>query len=396
MVQLLAEISALQTQLTQWRRHFHRNPEASLQEFETTAYIQNLLTSWGIPFETIEATGTLATIKGTKSGASQAQQARRILLRADIDALELPDQKGLDYSSTKPGLNHACGHDAHTAGLLGATHYLNTHTEQFAGTILIAFQQAEEIGGGARHFVASGLLAGVGQVFGIHVDPNVPLGSLEAVVGPQNASCDIFKIEVFGKNAHVAQPHQGIDALVAGASIVTELQNIVSRQTDPLSAVVVGIGVFEAGTRYNIVADHAVIKGTVRALTHETREQTLAKVEQIAKLTAEIHGATITFENWDAALPVINDEAAAQRAAKVAAELVGTENVIVSKQPSMGADDFAAYLVDIQGVYGRVGVSSSPETSYGLHHNKFNLDERALPIIANYHVAYALDYLNEA
>ena len=394
MINLLPEIEILQEQLTEWRRHFHRNPEPSLHEYETAAYIQKLLTEWDIPFEKIEATGTLATITGTKINPDQTH--RKILLRADIDALELPDQKNAEYSSTKPGLNHACGHDAHTAALLGATYYLANHREEFAGTVLIAFQQAEEIGGGARHFLSSGLLEDVGQVFGIHVDPEVPYGSVEAVAGAQNASCDIFTIEVFGKNAHVAQPHQGTDALIAGANIVTELQNIVARQTDPQEPVVVGIGVFESGTRYNIVADHALIEGTVRALSHESREQTLEKVKQIAKLTAEIHGANATFENWDAALPVINDEEAAQRAARVAGSLVGLDQVITAKKASMGADDFAAYLVDIQGVYVRVGVNSSSETSFGLHHNQFDLDERALPLMANFHVAYALDYLNEA
>lgn len=395
MTHILPEILEAAPQLSKWRRHFHQNPEPSLKEFETAATIQEILTELGIVFEKVGETGTLGTITGTKSASTETQRERKILLRADIDALELPDLKDADYSSRNEGLNHACGHDAHTTALLGAAQYLNSHRDAFGGTILLAFQQAEEIGAGARQFVDSGLVDGIDEVFGLHVDPNVPFGKVEAVAGPQNASCDIFTIEVSGLNAHVAQPHRGVDALVAGANIVTEIQHIVARQVDPLDPVVIGIGRFEAGTRYNIVADRAYIQGTVRAMTHETRDRMIAKVEEVARLTAQIHGASVTFENFSAALPVINNEPQVKRAAKVAAEFLGdSEHVITTKLPSMGADDFAAFLAIAPGVYARVGVNSSFDTSYGLHHNKFDLDERVLPIMVNYHVAYALDFLN--
>lgn len=395
MTRILPEILEAAPQLIKWRRHFHQNPEPSLKEYETAATIQSTLTELDIPFEKVGETGTLGTITGTKSESKEMQRQRKILLRADIDALELPDLKGATYSSQKEGLNHACGHDAHTTALLGAADYLNKHRDSFGGTVLLVFQQAEKIGAGARQFVDSGLVDGIGEVFGLHVDPNIPFGKVEAIAGPQNASCDIFTIEVSGLNAHVAQPHRGVDALVAGANIVTEIQHIVSRQVDPLDPVVIGIGRFEAGTRYNIVADRAYIQGTVRAMTHETRDRMIAKVEEVARLTGQIHGASVTFDNYSAALPVINNEIQAKRGAKVAAEFLGgSEQVITSKLPSMGADDFAAFLTLAPDLYGRVGVNSSFETSYGLHHNQFDLDERALPIMVNYHVAYALDYLN--
>lgn len=395
MKHLLPDILALTPQLSEWRRHFHQNPEPSLKEYETAATIQSILNKLDISFETIGETGTLAKIIGTQVDANETQRQRSLLLRADIDALEVPDLKETDYSSKKAGLNHACGHDAHTAALLGAAKYLKDNRHTFGGTVLLAFQQAEEIGAGARQFVDSGLIDGVDEVVGLHVDPNVPLGKIEAIAGPQNASCDIFTIEVAGVNAHVAQPHRGVDALVVGANIVTEIQHIVSHQVDPLDPVVIGIGRFEAGTRYNVVADRAYIQGTIRAMTHDTRNRMIAKVEAVACLTAQIHGATVTFDNYSAALPVINNEVQAKRGARVAAEFLGcSQHVITSKLPSMVADDFADLLTLAPGLYGRVGVNSSQETSYGLHHNQFDLDERALPIMVNYHVAYALDYLN--
>ena len=396
MVQVIPEIQANKEQIVIWRRHFHQHPEPSLKEFKTAEKIQEILTDLNVPFEKVGETGTLGTITGTKNDATQSQRERKVLLRADIDALEITEATSHDFPSLNEGIMHACGHDAHNSGLLGAVAYLVSHREQFAGTVLVAFQQAEEIGSGAYQFIESSLLDGVGQVFGMHVDPALPVGTIQAVPGPTMASCDIFTINVIGKSAHVARPHTGVDALAAGANIVTELQNLVSRLLNPLEPAVIGIGKFTSGTRYNIVSNHAKIEGTLRTLSHETRERFLAKIEETAHDIAKVFGATIEFENYPAAAPNINDEDATLRAQRAGAKIVGEANVIKQSQPSMGSDDFADFLTKIPGTYARVGVSSSEETSYGLHHEKFNLDEDVLPIMASFHVEFALDYLNQA
>lgn len=392
MVKLIPEIEANRDQITAWRRHFHQNPEASLKEFETAKTIRQILTDWGLAYDEVGETGSLAYLEGTQTGGDKD---RSILLRADIDALEITEATSHDYPSLKQGLMHACGHDAHTAALLGAVNYLKDHRDLFAGKIYFAFQQAEEIGSGAYQFVESGLIDGVDQAFAIHVDPSHPVGVIEAVAGPTMASCDIFTIKVKGKSAHVARPHEGIDALAAGAQIVVALQNLVSRRLNPLEPAVIGIGNFQAGTRYNIVANSAEIQGTLRSLSHETRAEFIQLIEETSRDIAKIFGAEIEFSNYDAAAPNINHTESAKRAQKVAGQIVGRENVVTRQVPSMGADDFADIIKLIPGVYTRVGVSSGPETSYGLHHEKFNLDEAALPIMSTLHVSYALDFLND-
>lgn len=241
-------------------------------------------------------------------------------------------------------------------------------------------------------------LEAIDQVFGIHLDSSVPVGKLVATKGATNASCDIFKIEVSGQSSHVAQPQNGRDAVLAAASIVVELQKIVAREIDPLDSVVVGIGVLQAGTRYNIVANQATIEGTVRTFSQETRQFVLQRVEEIAHEIAQSHRTEIAdFSVYAAANPLINEEQATNRAQQVASEIVGFENVVTDHPKSLGADDFADYLAVIPGIYGRVGSRNpeNPATHFGHHHEQFDIDERALLLAAEYHIRYALNYLSE-
>lgn len=373
------------------RRHFHQYPEASLKEYETVKKIKQVLDKIDIPYVSVGETGVLGTITG-KKGAGKA-----IVLRADIDALELNDETNKAYQSKNSGLNHACGHDGHAAALLGAGRVLKNHEADFAGTIHLAFQPAEEIGAGARQFVEGGYLDEVDQVFGIHLDSSVPVGKLVATKGATNASCDIFKIEVEGFSSHVAQPNVGRDAVLAAASIVVELQKIVAREVSPLDPVVVGIGVLDAGTRYNIVANHAKIEGTVRAFSQDTRAFVLRRVEEIANQVAEAHRTKIiSFHVHDAAAPLINNNEATALAQTIASEIVGSENVVTDHPKSLGADDFADFLTKAPGVYGRVGTRNleNEDTHYGHHHEKFDIDETSLALATEYHVRYALTYLD--
>lgn len=390
-VTLQEEIKQNAEEVIALRRYFHQYPEASLKEFETIKKIKKELTKLNIPFENVGETGVLATIEGKKG------DGKTILLRADIDALELEDATGKPYQSKNEGLNHACGHDGHAAALLGAAKVLKNHERDFYGQIKLAFQPAEEIGAGACQFVAGGFVDTVDRVFGIHLDSNVPVGKLVATKGATNASCDIFKIEVEGLSSHVAQPNVGRDTVLAAASIVVELQKIAAREVSPLDPVVVGVGVLDAGTRYNIVANHAKIEGTVRAFSHETRAFVLQRVEEIANQIAKAHRTTIrSFKIHDAAGPLINEEKSTELAQKIAAEIVGVENVITDYTKSLGADDFADFLLKAPGVYGRVGTCnlSNPDTHYGHHHEKFDIDEAVLALATEFHVQYALDYLN--
>lgn len=373
------------------RRHLHQHPEPSLKEFETIKFIKNELDKLAIPYESVGETGALGTIIGKKG------PGKTILLRADIDALELEDAKDKPYKSTKKGLHHACGHDAHTSALLGAAKIFKNHEADFSGTIKLAFQQAEEIGAGARQFVAGGFVNDVDQVFGIHVDSSIETGKIVATAGPTNASCDIFKIKVKGESGHAARPDLGRDALLTAAAITVELQSIVAREVSPLDNVVVAVGVLNAGTRYNIIANEASIEGTVRTFSHETRQFVLAAVERVARDVATAHRTTVEFENYDAAAPLINNQLAASRAARVGAAIVGSEHIVQDNPKSLGADDFADFLAVAQGVYARVGTKdpTNSETWYGHHHENFDIDERGLAIATELHVRYALDFLNE-
>lgn len=378
---------ALQEYLIETRRHFHRNPESSLKEYETAAYIQQELTKFGIPFEKIAETGTLAIIQGKKGSG------KTILLRADIDALEVADLTGKEYSSTKPGLNHACGHDAHTAMGLGTAQILWNLRDEFAGTVKIAFQPAEEIGAGAKQFVASGRIADIDESFAIHVNSGLPVGTLAVRGGSVNASCDIFKIRITGLSSHVGKPHWGRDALVAASEVVVALQTVVAREVSPHESAVVGIGKLNAGTRYNIVASNAELEGTIRAFSHETRAQLKEAVTRIATGIATTHRCECEIEWYDAAAPVINSEELAVIAATVGEQLSVIDTVITDYSESMGADDFADYLVEKTGVYALIGSQGGPESAYGHHHEQFDIDERVLAQGVEYEVSYLLTRL---
>ena len=379
--------SELQDYLVKTRRYLHENPESSLKEYETAAFIQKELDSFGVPFEKVGETGTLAIIKGEKG------EGKTVLLRADIDALELPDCTGKPYASKRPGLNHACGHDAHTAMGLGTAKLLNDIKDTFSGIVKIAFQPAEEIGAGAKQFVTSGQIDDMDESFAIHVNSGLPVGSFAVQGGPVNASCDIFKIKITGKSAHVGRPHLGHDALVTASEVVVALQTIVAREVNPIDRAVVGIGKLNAGTRYNIVANDAEIEGTIRAFSHETRAHLKEAVTRIAKGIAELNRCEFEIDWYDAAAPVINTLELAEEFQKVVSKVEGIDNLITNYESSMGADDFADYLVNKPGVYGLLGSQSGEETAYGHHHEKFDIDERVLALGVEIEVNYFLSRL---
>lgn len=378
--------------LTSMRQYFHAHPEVSLQEYHTCERIEKELDLAGIPHRRVGETGVYAWIDGKKETADQKKASRIMVLRADIDALAMEDLKTVPYHSENPGVCHACGHDAHAATLLTAARLLKSKEAEFSGQIRLFFQQAEEIGAGARLFVQDGLLDGAARVFGAHVSSRLESGKIALTAGPQNASCDYFKIKVTGRGAHVSTPHLGIDAAYVASQIVVNLQSIVARSTNPLETVVVGVGVVRAGTQYNIVAEHAEIEGTTRSFLPEVREFTNRRVREIAEQTARMYGAEAEVEFKDFAAPLINDVQAVKEVMAVTEQLICREQIVSDYEKALGADDFADYLAVTRGMYAFVGTHSEKKPGSGVahHHGLFDLDEEALLLSCNVYVDYAL------
>lgn len=378
------------------RRYFHSHPELSLKEFNTAKVIEEELDSFGIPHERVGETGVYAVIEGKKAAGAPEEKKRCIALRADMDALPMEDLKeGCVYRSQNAGVCHACGHDGHTATLLGAAKILKEKENEFSGRIKLFFQQAEEIGAGAKLFVKAGLMEDVERVYGAHVSPKLPSGTISFTAGPMNASCDYFKIKIKGKGAHVSTPELGVDALYIAAQTVNALQSIVSRGTSPLDTVIVGVGRLDAGTSYNIVAENAVLEGTTRAFTHESRERTNKRLREIAESSAKMLGGIAKVEFKDYAAPLINDGGACDEASKVAERLIPAENIIRNQEKALVADDFADYLALAKGVYGFLGTHNdkNPDTGVAQHNGHFDIDEEALLLSCNVYVDYALAFL---
>ena len=378
--------------LTSMRQYFHAHPEVSLQEYHTCERIEKELDLAGIPHRRVGETGVYAWIDGKKETADQKKASRIMVLRADIDALAMEDLNTVPYHSENPGVCHACGHDAHAATLLTAARILKSKEAEFSGQIRLFFQQAEEIGAGARLFVQDGLLDGAARVFGAHVSSRLESGKIALTAGPQNASCDYFKIKVTGRGAHVSTPHLGIDAAYVASQIVVNLQSIVARSTNPLETVVVGVGVVRAGTQYNIVAEHAEIEGTTRSFLPEVREFTNRRVREIAEQTARMYGAEAEVEFKDFAAPLINDVQAVKEVTAVTEQLICREQIVSDYEKALGADDFADYLAVTRGMYAFVGTHSEKKPGSGVahHHGLFDLDEEALLLSCNVYVDYAL------
>lgn len=377
--------------ITSLRREFHKHPEVGLKEYETAKRIEDELDKLNIPHKRIGETGVLGIIKGGNSSN------KVIAIRADIDGLKVPDDKDVEYKSQNDGYHHACGHDAHTASLLGTAKILKEREKELNGEVRLFFQQAEEIGQGAKIFIKEGALDGVEEIIGAHVSSHLDVGKVSVTSGPISASCDYFKIVVKGRGGHVSTPHLSIDALYVASQIVVNLQSIVSRQTDPVDTVVVGVGVISGGTIYNAVAEEVVLEGTTRTFTLESRERTNKNVEKIAKNIGEIYGAEVTVEFKDYASPLINDERVTKEVEAIANSILGKENVITNHPKSLGADDFAEFLLEVPGTYINVGTRNSynSNTSVEHHNHLFDIDEEGLLITTNIEVDYVLNKLGK-
>lgn len=383
-MKLSADVRQLYPELVRWRRHLHQHPEPSMKEYQTASYLKQALDSFAVPYQSVGDTGIWATITGAHPGPVT-------LLRADMDALEMADRKTCDYKSQTPGLHHACGHDGHTASLLGAAKILKARQQELHGTVHLCFQPGEEIGAGARTFVAAGLLDDVDTAFGIHLNSYLELGKVAVVPGPTFASCDILTIEVQGKASHAARPHEGADAALAAAAILMALQSVMSRRKDPLHPSVLSFGKLEAGTRYNVVADKAILEGTLRVMTPEMREHLLPIIEDTIHTTARSYGCEATLDRYNAANPLINDVDYTAFCGHLTEEVVGAENIVANFPLTLAADDFADFSTLVPGCYLRVGSRSGPATAYPHHHVLFDIDEESLMISTELYVRMAME-----
>jgi amidohydrolase len=367
------------------RREFHMHPELSMKEVGTSDRIKEELTKIGIPFESI-GTGVVATIKGKNEG-------KTIALRADIDALEVNEMRDVPYKSKNEGIMHACGHDAHGAMLLGAAHVLNEIKDEFNGTVKLMFQPAEETAQGAKALIEGGALNGVDEVFGMHVMGNFPSGKIAVGEGPRMASADMFRIKVKGAGGHGSMPNYGVDALVAASSIVMNLQTVVSREISPMESAVVSIGKLSSGTRFNVIADEAIMEGTTRCFSYEVREQLPAAMQRIVKSTAASYRAEAEFEYKFLTAPTINNMESTERAKK-AIEKIMSRDAVMEMPKMAGSEDFSEYLEMVPGTFAIVGIANKDkDTCYSNHHPMFDIDEDMLVNGVALHAQYAFDYL---
>jgi len=377
---IVNRVADLHQDIAGWRRDFHAHPELQFDVHRTAGAVADLLKSFGCDdvVPGIGRTGVVGVIRGRKAGGTKV-----IGLRADMDALPLEEETGLPYASTVRGKMHACGHDGHTAMLLGAAKYL-AETRNFSGTAVVIFQPAEEGGGGGLAMVKDGLMSrfGIDEVYGMHNFPGLPLGEFAIRPGSMMAAADHIEIAIEGKGGHAARPHLSIDTVLVGAQIINQLQSIVSRNVDPLEAGVVSICVFQAGHTDNVIPQHARLRGTARSLTPQVRDLLQKRIGEVAEGTARLYGASANVTYHRGYPVLVNHARETSFAAGVAREIAGDAKVDTAAAPVMGAEDFAYMLEERPGAFIFVGNGDSA----GLHHPAYNFNDDAIPFGTSYWV----------
>jgi amidohydrolase len=367
-------IRALQPQLVTWRRTLHQRPELGFREQLTAQLITEKLRDWGIEHQTgIAETGTVAVIPGNRPGKTLA-------IRADMDALPIQEANEVDYRSQHDGVMHACGHDGHTTIALGTAYYLSQHRD-FAGTVKIIFQPAEEGPGGAKPMIAAGVLQRptVDAIIGLHLWNQLPVGKVGVRTGALMAAVELFDCTILGKGGHGAIPQQTIDAIVVGAQVVNALQTIVARNVDPIESAVVTVGKFHAGTARNIIADSAQLSGTVRYFNPTYEGYFKHRIEQVIAGVCQSHGARYELDYQSLYSPLINDGVIADLVRSVAAEVVESPLGVVPNCQTMGGEDMAFFLQEVPGCYFFLGSANAARgLDYPHHHPRFDFDETAL------------------
>jgi amidohydrolase len=377
---IINRFADLQDDIVAWRRDLHRHPEIMYEVHRTAAAVAEKLGQFGADevVSGLGRTGVVGVIRGRAGGSG-----RVVALRADMDALPIMEASGVAWASETPGRMHACGHDGHTAMLLGAARYL-AETRNFDGTAIVIFQPAEEGGGGGKAMIEDGLMErfGIEEVYGMHNMPGIPVGDFAMRPGPMLAATDEFKFEIRGAGAHAAQPHRAVDPILIGTALVQSLQSIVSRSVNPVDAAVVSVTRFHAGDAYNVIAETAEVAGTVRTLKAEIRDLIEKRIGEIAAGLAAAHGAKIDL-HYDRNYPVTRNHAReVEFAATVAAEIVGESRVDTDAPPLMGGEDFAYMLEERPGAMVFLGNGNTA----GLHNPAYDFNDEAIAAGCSYWV----------
>lgn len=359
------------------RRQLHQHPELGHQEFETARTVAEFLQGAGLEVRTgVGGTGVVGLLHGSRPG-------KVLALRADMDALPMEEKTDLPFASLNPGVMHACGHDVHTAILLGTAAALSEYREHLHGTVKFIFQPAEEVSGGATDLIADGVLHNpkVDAIAALHVWPNLPAGTVGIRKGPMLAAADAFDIRITGKGGHAAYPHQTVDAVVIAAQVISALQTIVSRNASPLDSVVLSITKLQSNSKaYNIIADEVLLAGTVRTHRTETRDALPERIRQLVQRVAEGFGGQAELTYYRGGSPVVNDDRFVDVIRQAGEAIVGREAVVELLEPSMGAEDFGAYLEHVPGAMFRLGTVSAEDarSQLPLHSDSIIFDERAI------------------
>lgn len=383
---VLQQIEEVYQEVIGWRRYLHQHPELSFQEFNTSQYVYDLLESFdGFELSRPTKTSVVARLKGAKPG-------KVIALRADMDALPITEETALPFASTNDGVMHACGHDGHTAMLLGAAKVLKDNKDNFSGEVVFIFQHAEELPpGGAAEMVAAGVLDGVEQVVGIHLFSTVPTGTTHIRYGAVTAASDVFEITVQGKGGHASTPELTIDPLAIGAQIVTGLNHIISRSVAPLEAGVVSVTKFTAGGEaLNVIPDTVEIGGSVRTLSSDVRELVKNRIIDVAEGIAKANGAEVEVSYTYGYGSVINDKEVTDQVVSVFEEHL-SENKLEWVDPILGGEDFSAFSDELPACFVIIGAGNVEKgITHPHHHPKFDIDESALKDGLKFHVFTAL------
>lgn len=377
-----------QAELIRIRRALHQIPEISLQEFKTSQYIKDVLDAYGIEYVPVSETGVLATVKGKQEG-------NRVLgMRCDMDGLPVYEETGLSYRSQHEGCMHACGHDAHMAVQLVVAKWFHDHRESFGGTLKFIFQPAEECVKGAKLFIESGVVEDVESFYGMHIWNDLPVGTVNIEEGPRMGSVDMFKIHVKGKGGHGSAPHQCVDALVVAAQILLSLQTFVSREIDPKEQVVLSVGKIAGGTACNVIAEKAVLEGTIRGFNNALRKEYKPMLERIASHIAAAYRAQVEVEYEEGAPVLVNDQALALMGAGAIGETLG-EKTLVHFERITASEDFAEFAQYKPSVFAFIGCRNEEKDKVYPHHNpKFDIDEDCLEVAAKVAISFGLKYLN--
>ena len=383
---IMQEIEQGQENYISLRRKYHQIPELSMKEYDTTQSIIFDLKQMGIDAVALNPTGVIAYL-GPEGG-------KTIGLRADIDALAVTEDTGLPFQSQRPGCMHACGHDGHIAGLLGAARLLKKWEEKLRIRVKLIFQPSEENTQGAKKMIKDGVMDDVDMIFGLHLFPDIPYGKVSVEAGPRMAQTDRFTLTFYGKGGHAAKPHQCVDATLMAAEFVMSLQTIVSRQLNPVEGAVVTIGSLHSGTQYNIISPQAEISGTCRSFSVDTARTMMNGIKKRAQAIADIYGGDLHIDyDFGGHPPVVNDGDLSRRIREKAEKLMSTTTFAPIPALMLG-DDFSWYQEKVPGVYAFVGCGKENTPLYPNHHPKFDINEKALVQAVGLHISAVLSVMD--